>query len=169
MPDPDDRPARPWAVATRAANQLHPAIRRGDDARAIDNYISELRACYPRFQYEVLPGVGFVLRGPEREMTRIPQGIRTAAHRIESIESLHLDPNPQPWVYVHKNKDGPQGFLTRQEIDRAYSEARTQADVDVGDILSTFADMLDGKTKSFKKTPPPTLWDRLGQDDDFGE
>lgn len=153
-------------VAARVATQLSRELLGGNaqgapDMRVIDALVSELRACYPLFEYELFPGEGFVLKVPYDRMNRIPAGLSYTAFRIEALPGVSGAPreeNGQPMTYVHKNRHGRTGWLTRAEI---------QATMAVGAALRAISELavLQGRSTFERRS----TWERLASDDEFGE
>lgn len=147
-------------------------------ARRADDLMSELRACYPRTSYYVLPRQGFVVRAPYWEVTRLAAGIAHLAHRIEALPAPDVR-GPPGTIYVHKNRDGGTGWLTPEEIEQGVRAARERDRLAQNMMaaamlqlpnVAPLQDIMRAAAGNLPQEKPqtPTVWERLGRDD-FGE
>lgn len=125
--------------ALRLASNLHAMCAgKSVNLRGMDNAASELRVLYPKWKWLPVVGVGFHLYVPYDDYPRIPAGVRHQASRIEGWTN-----EGRAFVFKDRRPNQKQG----EWLDKP-----THPDFGILD----------------KTAPTPTVWDRLGADDDFG-
>lgn len=129
--------------AQRLANELHVmCVSKSVNLQGMDCIAAELRVLYPKWKWLPVVGVGFFLYIPFEDFKRVPLAIQHTASRIEGWST----DTGTTRAYVFKDR--------RSKASGIWIDRPTHPDW----------------TPAFKKPePPPTVWDRLGSDDEFGK
>lgn len=151
--------------ASRQIRRL--ALEWGPDALfKIDPYVAELRAAHPQIICEVLPRVGFSLKMPYEVLRGVPYALAHEAHRIEGWSG---EPSRVGLLYIHKDRDGLEGWCSPAQIQHNFQVARkreAEAAAVTGYAPSELTDLTRRVRQKIPCPPlPPTHWELLGQDD----
>ena len=167
-------------LAAQAARRLAATVLQGGPSATAETnaLMEEMRCCYPRHRYYVIPLVGFVVQVPYAEVGRVPLGIAQPAHRIEAIDGFpYVQGAPRGRVYVHKNRSGATGWLTPHELSESAAQEALRTRAEVQKVaaaltqlpnMAPLQDLMWTTIGNLPTKPAPTVWERLGRDD-FGE